>query len=342
MEISDERFEEVWGSIQLAQDMRKARPEDYDRLAIALSFKLSHSDFALDPKDSAEHLLKIVQEKIDERLEEILGADRSRENFAKQLELAPGFKFFMDVALRAKRKLNDLIQYIDDDESDEFAIEFAEFVLEAMDEFNSVIVNGDVLPLLKRGVYASDIARALDVWATKRGDEAGNESFWHEELEKRKGVLERLLGGYALFMQSEFHVGTTDVRGAGSKRADFAYLNKANNISLIEIKAPKTKLLGRKYRDTCPFSSEVSGAISQVLIQRNELMANFYQKRHMAPMPFEVFAPRCFLIVGDLSSISDDRDKLMAFEVQRQAISSHVSIVTFDELYDQFSSFHQI
>ena len=77
MEISDERFEEIWGSIQLAQDMRKARPQDYDRLAIALSVKLSHSDFALDPKDSAEHLLKIVQEKIDEigrRKEEIVEA----------------------------------------------------------------------------------------------------------------------------------------------------------------------------------------------------------------------------------------------------------------------------
>ncbi|PCM50210.1 hypothetical protein CP335_08395 [Pseudomonas fluorescens] len=342
MEMSDERFDEIWGSIQLAQDMRKARPADYDRLAIALSVKLSHSDFALDPKDSAEHLLKIVQEKIDERLEEVLGTDRSKENFAKQLELAPGFRFFMDVALRAKRKLNDLIQYIDEDEPDDFAIEFAEFVLEAIDEFNSVIVNGDVLPLLKRGVYASDIAMALDVWANKRVDEDGNEAFWHEELEKRKGVLERLLGGYAVFMQSEFHVGTTDIRGAGSKRADFAYLNKANNISLVEIKAPKTKLLGRKYRDTYPFSTDVSGAISQVLIQRNELMVNFYQKRNMAPMPFEVFAPRCFLIVGDLSSISDDRDKLMAFEVQRQAVSSHVSVVTFDELYEQFASFHQV
>lgn len=119
-------------------------------------------------------------------------------------------------------------------------------------------------------------------------------------------------------------------------------MNKTNNVSLVEIKAPDTKLLGSKYRGTYPLSKDVSGAISQILIQRSELMKNFFQKSSCSPMVFEVFSPRCFLLVGDLENLGGDPAKIKAFEVQRQAVASHVNIVTFDELYQQFSTFNQI
>lgn len=340
MTTGNDRLNELIDSLRLAQDLRQAKPEDSDRVAIALSLKLNQSLFTVDIKDNARHLLDTVQAKIDERIADVCGADRSKEQIELKCAESVDFRFFVDVALRAKRKINDLIEYVTDDEPDDFALELVEFVLEALDEYNSVIVNDDVIPLIKRGVYASDIAEALKVWSASRADMGGDERFWHGELERRNGVLERLLGGHAVLLRSEFHAGATDISGAGSIRADFAYLNKSRNISLIEIKAPDTNLLGSKYRGTYPLSKDLSGAISQVLIQRSELMQNYYMKRAQSPEVFEVFAPRCFLIVGDLSSISGDRDKLRAFEVQRQAVASHVSIVTFDELYEQFSSFN--
>jgi hypothetical protein len=342
MEVSDEKFDEIWKSIKLAKDLRKATFEDSDKLAAALTLKLSQSSFALDPKGSAQDLLQMVQEEIEGRMSEVLGVNRSQENFAEKYETLPDFKYFVEVALRATRKLSALINYLDENEPDPEAVEFVEFVLDALDEYNSVVVNGDVVPLIKRGIYASDIAQALEVWANNRETKKDSESFWHGELETRKGVLERLLGGHAFLLQSEFHAGATDTKGGGSIRADFAFLNKSNNISLIEIKTPDSKLLGSKYRGTFPLSKDLSGAISQVLIQRSEIMINYYQKVARSPISFEVFAPRCFLIVGDLSSISGDQSKLQAFEVQRQAVASHVTIVTFDELYEQFSNFNQM
>jgi hypothetical protein len=86
----------------------------------------------------------------------------------------------------------------------------------------------------------------------------------------------------------------------------------------------------------------MSGAISQVLNQRNELIMNFYSKRFSSNEIFEVFSPRCFIVAGNLKSLCGDRNKLKAFEVQRQAIAAHVTIVTFDELYHQFSTFNQV
>lgn len=342
MQFDDERYQEIWDSIQLAKDLRKAKPKDSDKLAIALSYKLSQPLFTLDPKESAEGLLETVQAKLEERISEVCGEERSKEALALKYEELPDFKFFIDVALRAKRKLKELIEYVEEDEPDVFALELVEHVLEALDEYNSVVINGDVIPLIKRGIYSSDIARALEAWSNYRTEKGGDESFWHAELESRRGVLERLLGGHAVLLRSEFHAGATDIGGSGSIRADFAYLSKSKNLSLVEIKCPDTKLLGAKYRGTYPLSKDLSGSISQVLIQRSEAMLNHYMKRAKSSEVFEVFAPRCFLIVGDLSSISNDRDKLQAFEVQRQAVASHVSIVTFDELYDQFSTFNQM
>lgn len=342
MEMSDERFQEILASLDLARDIRKARPADADKIAIALSHKLSHDDFECDPKACAENLLEIVEAKIEERLSEILGIDRSEGNFTDKVESVQGFKFFLSVSIAAKNRLKELIEYIDDEEPDESAVEFASTVLGAIDKVNSVLVNGDVLPLIQRGVYASDIALALETWTSKRVEQGDSESFWHEELKSRKGVLERLLGGHAILLQDEFHVGTTDSKGKGSKRADFAFLNRANNVSLVEIKSPNTNLLGASYRDTFPLSKEVSGGVAQVLIQRSELMMNFYQKRALSEVPFEVFAPRCYLVVGDLSSIANSKERLRAFEVQRQAVASHVTIMTFDELYEQFSTFNQL
>ncbi|WP_223815895.1 Shedu immune nuclease family protein [Pseudomonas chlororaphis] len=329
-------------SLFLSEDLRKARPHDVEKLATALSIKLSHPGFAEEPKETAEYLLCLLEEKVEQKVYEVFGGQVSNKAFSKKCSSDPVFRSFITATIRARKSLSDLIDYVDAEEPDLPALGLVGQVVEAIEDFNSVVVTDDVLPLIERGIYASDVARALEVWATSREAKKGDEGFWQEEFESRKGVLERLLGGHAVLLQSEFHVAGTDTSGAGGLRADFAFLNKTNNISLVEIKAPDTKLLGSKYRGTYPLSKDVSGAISQVLIQRSELMKHYFQKQHRTPVSFEVFSPRCFLIAGNLDSLEADPVKLKAFEVQRQAVASHVNIVTFDELYQQFATFNQM
>ncbi|POD68154.1 hypothetical protein BKM17_27320 [Pseudomonas syringae group genomosp. 3] len=329
-------------SMRLSEDLRKATPQDASKLAMALSLKLCHSNFSTDPIDTAEEMLSSLDERIARRVRELVGEKVSKEDIAKKFESDISFRRFLTCASRSRQSLTELIEYIEDDEPDSSAFDLAGQFVDAIEDFNNVVVENDVLPLIERGIYASDIAQALEVWAKNRMSRKSDERFWQEEFESRKGVLERLLGGHAVLLQSEFHVGGTNASGAGNLRSDFAFLNKINNISLVEIKAPSTNLLGSKYRGTYPLSKDVSGAISQVLIQRSELIKYYFQKRCDSPVPFEVFSPRCFLIVGDLKNLGSDPDKLKAFEVQRQAVASHVSIVTFDELYQQFATFHQL
>ncbi|WP_126880667.1 Shedu anti-phage system protein SduA domain-containing protein, partial [Aeromonas dhakensis] len=158
-----------------------------------------------------------------------------------------------------------------------------------------------------------------------------------------KKLLEHLLGGSISLCYREFGVGSTDISGKGNRRTDFALLHSlSRNINLVEIKTPGTALLSnRRYRGTFGISNDLSGTIAQVLIQKSELMKNFYSKKYNDEVDFEVFAPRCYIICGLLSDLNDDKDKLRAFEIHRDAVSSHVKIITFDELYRNFLDFNR-
>ena len=58
---------------------------------------------------------------------------------------------------------------------------------------------------------------------------------------------------------------------------DFIYQNElSQNIALIEIKTPCTPIIGNSYRATYSFSSEMSGAINQVLNYKDSLTKELY------------------------------------------------------------------
>ncbi|MFK3797210.1 Shedu immune nuclease family protein [Pseudomonas sp. NPDC088444] len=344
MSIDDKLFEEVMHSLKLARDLREARTVDSNAISDALAFKLSHHfDPEGDMEESLGDLLESVKEQSKQAVQDALGESHSFELFKGELEKNPEFKKAIRNGQQAKESIEKLIEYMKENYLDNDAKEFASLCINAFTDINSMLLEQDVVPLIKRGIYSEDLASAITVWQDSATEKADDEQFWQMELSARKGILERLIGGYALFLQREFHVGTTNAEGKGSKRTDFALIDGLNNnLTFIEIKTPNTKLLGATYRGTYPLSSEVSGTISQVLNQRNELIMNFHSKRYNSESVFEVFSPRCFVIVGNLTSLGGDKEKLKAFEVQRQAVAAHVTIVTFDELYHQFSTFNQI
>ncbi|MEB2871280.1 Shedu immune nuclease family protein [Pseudomonas rhizosphaerae] len=344
MSIDDKLFEEVMHSLKLARDLREARTIDSNAISDALAFKLSHHfDPEGDMEESLGDLLESVKEQSKQAVQDALGESHSFELFKGELEKNPEFKKAIRNGEQAKGSIEKLIEYMKENYLDDDAKEFATLCINAFTNINSMLLEQDVVPLIKRGIYSEDLASAITVWQDSATEKADDEQFWQMELSARKGILERLIGGYALFLQREFHVGTTNAEGKGSKRTDFALIDGLNNnLTFIEIKTPNTKLLGATYRGTYPLSSEVSGTISQVLNQRNELIMNFYSKRYNSESVFEVFSPRCFVIVGNLTSLGGNKEKLKAFEVQRQAVAAHVTIVTFDELYHQFSTFNQI
>lgn len=205
-------------SLFLSEDLKQAKPQDAGKLAEALSLKLSHPGFSEDPKETAEYLLYLLEDKVEQRVHEIFGDQVSDKAVSEKCSSDLSFHYFIRATNRARKSLYDLIEYVDGEKPDLAALGLVGQVVEAIEDFNNVVVTDDVLPLLERGIYASDIALALDVWTANRVLKKSDEGFWQNELENRKGVLERLLGGHAVLLQSEFHVAGTDISGAGGLR----------------------------------------------------------------------------------------------------------------------------
>lgn len=344
--MDEDFFKKLMRTINLSKDLRGAKTGDAAEISDALSLKLSGH---FDPEDigdieeGLEELLESIQEQSRDYIKEVLGHSFEIDQIHQEKSRNPEFARVIQRSLVAKKCVEELLEYVRDYEPNNEAGEFAAKCLSASAYVNALLLELDVVPLLRRGIYSEDIRSAIAVWQSNSAIKAADEQFWQTELSARKGILERLIGGYAVFLQREFHVGSTNVEGKGSKRSDFALVDRENrNLSLVEIKTPSTKLVGAEYRDTYPLSQELSGTVSQVMIQRNEILQNFYQKRASSDAVFEVFAPRCFIIAGSLESLDADKRKIKAFEIQRQVIAPHVTIVTFDELYHQFATFHQV
>ena len=67
--------------------------------------------------------------------------------------------------------------------------------------------------------------------------------------------------------EAQAYVGGKTIDNHNGSALDFLYQNKlTNNVVLVEIKTPVTKLLGRQYRArSYSMSDELSGGIAQVL-----------------------------------------------------------------------------
>ncbi|MFM6282736.1 MAG: Shedu anti-phage system protein SduA domain-containing protein, partial [Dolichospermum sp.] len=94
-------------------------------------------------------------------------------------------------------------------------------------------------------------------------------------------------------------------------------------------------LLGSEYRSgDYGISSEISGAVSQLLRNRDSLIKNYHSLVNSDDKSFDVFNPRCILIAGNSNSELSNSDKKRSFELQRYNFQG-VEIVTYDEVFEK-------
>lgn len=173
----------------------------------------------------------------------------------------------------------------------------------------------------------------IGIW--DRESENSSEEFWQRTLGDHAFVLSQLYAYPILLIAEKAYVGGKRLDNRHGNVADFlAQTKAAGNPLLIEIKTPTSPLLGSMYRDDAyPLSSELTGAIAQVLKYRDSLVENV---RHLTPPDGERMLStegRCLLIAGDSRSL-DSTAKRLSFERFRERISG-VTIITFDELFDR-------
>lgn len=179
------------------------------------------------------------------------------------------------------------------------------------------------------------LAEALNVWSLNR--ENSSEEFWQALFEKCPAVLSQLFPQSMFQFGSKCYVGGKSVNNSGGNLVDFIYTSKlTQNIALIEIKTPKTKLLGKKYRSNAySISEDLSGSIIQVLNYKDQLMKEYYKlSEGDGESLFSAFNPKCLVVIGTIESELRDKNQYKSFELFRNNISN-IDIITYDELFQK-------
>lgn len=174
----------------------------------------------------------------------------------------------------------------------------------------------------------------------KKLAEGGNESGWQKLFNDNPFILNMAFGYPVIKIQGQASVGGRKFSGDGDKITDFLVKNNlSNNLALFEIKKPGAKLLSKTaYREgVFGPSSELTGAVSQMLDQKNHIQRHILAlKDNSKVYDLETFAVHGVLVIGR-SPIDFDEQK--SFELYR-GNSKDIAIVTFDELLEKLKQLH--
>ncbi len=179
------------------------------------------------------------------------------------------------------------------------------------------------------------IARFEKLLALKKGVGAKKmEQRWHNFFKDNSWIFSYLFAAPHFLFQDEYYVGGQKGTGREARYADFIYKNKlTESATIIEIKTHRTKILhNTAYRSAgkvYPISSDITGAINQVLDQKNTLLKNYST---VAQGDFEIFDPRCVIVVGNTKDIPKERVK--NFDMFRSNLRN-IEIICFDELLEK-------
>ncbi len=165
-----------------------------------------------------------------------------------------------------------------------------------------------------------------------------SEDRWQTFLNDNPFVLSMAFGYPVIVVRSQASVGGRRIDGTGDRIADYLVQNRlTNNTAIVEIKKPATQLLNQKPYRTGVYqpSSELTGAISQVLDQKYEFVRRITQLRDSSRRyDIESYSVRCYLLAG---MIPCNEERVKAFEMAR-GNSRDVEVVTFDELLEKLKS----
>jgi len=190
----------------------------------------------------------------------------------------------------------------------------------------------DNLQKLNALIGLSHLQNILALWNNNQDN--GSEEFWQRTLAENSFVLSQVFSIPVILFKDKVYVGGKNIFNTGGKVVDFLYTNQlTKNTALIEIKTPKTKILGNLYRDDVyPPSPEISGALVQITNYKNTLLKKFDSLIESDKRDIEVFNPICLLIAGNMQQEFSDVNQQKSFELFRQN-QREVQIITFDELF---------
>nr|WP_237391814.1 Shedu immune nuclease family protein [Paenibacillus dendrobii] len=160
------------------------------------------------------------------------------------------------------------------------------------------------------------------------------ESTWHEFFIQHNWVLSQCFSLPFILFKDKAYAGGKDLSNRGGSLLDFIYKNNLfENVAIIEIKTPLTKLIGQEYRSgVFSMSADLSGSLNQLLHYKDRLQKEFFVNRYNSKTVFHALNPKCILLIGALDSLNDSEKQ--NFELFRSELRS-IEIITYDELFEK-------
>lgn len=182
------------------------------------------------------------------------------------------------------------------------------------------------------GNSARRIIDVLNIWDNNK--EKKDEGFWKELFNKYPYVLSQIFAAPVVFIEGEAYVGGMKIDRNDAKFVDYLFMSESSKDAIIvEIKTPKTKLLGTRYRKKINRpSGDLSGSCVQVMDYARELSGNIEEITKDRTHKFNIFNPRCVVLIGNAENELDNNDKRKSFELYRSSMRN-LEILTYDELF---------
>jgi hypothetical protein len=169
------------------------------------------------------------------------------------------------------------------------------------------------------------------------------EKKWQNFIKEKSWIFTYIFSQPIILYKDEAFVGGKNIDNKGGKIVDFLGKNNiTNNISFLEIKTHKTILINNKpYRGSDVFcvSDELSGAINQVLRQRDTLQKSYATLFISGNKDYKTFNSTCIVLIGSISDLTEKQQE--CFELFRSN-SKDVDIITFDELLEKIKLFQNL
>jgi len=192
--------------------------------------------------------------------------------------------------------------------------------------------------------YIEDVIAEFKKHMSLTTDTDATEKKWQEFLNKHNWIFSYVFSFPIILFQDEAFVGGKNLSNKNGKVTDFLIKNHlTENVAFLEIKTHKTELIkkGKAYRgnDVYAMSVDLSGALSQVLNQRDNFQKHYATLKMDTDEDFETFNSKCVVLMGQISDL--DKKQLRPFELIRSN-SKDVEIITFDELLSRVEGIQKL
>ena len=170
-----------------------------------------------------------------------------------------------------------------------------------------------------------------------------DESYWQDLFRSNPCFISFAIPSMLHLICDQPYLGGKAIDNKGGTFADFIYSNNINNVAIIEIKTPTTKLLSTEYRNNVYSpSKELGSAIVQVKKQMELFMKSYEDvksKSASSGIDYTATIPKSYLIIGKTEGLNSE--EIASFNLFRNELRD-VEVLTFDELYQKLKFIYDL